>query len=47
MTGFLKGRAVSQVDKVLIDGKEYTREDFIKMINETKISPAKKTKDSK
>jgi len=42
MTGFLKGRAVSQVDKLLIDGKEYTREDILKMIKNSKISPAKK-----
>jgi hypothetical protein len=42
MTGFLKGRAVGQVDKLLIDGKEYTREDIFKMIKNSKISPAKK-----
>jgi len=44
MTGFLKGRAISQVDKLLIDGKEYTKEDILKMIINSKISPAKKQK---
>lgn len=44
MTAFFKGKAIGQVDVILIDGKSYKREDFIKMIkNEetTKISPAK------
>ena len=44
MTAFFKGRAVSQVDEILINGKKYKSEDLKKMIeNETKakISPAK------
>lgn len=36
MTAFFKGNALSQVDEVLIDGKRYTREDFIKLIQDAK-----------
>jgi len=34
MTAFLKGKAVGQADKVLIDGKEYTDKELKEMIQE-------------
>lgn len=46
MIGFLKGKAISQIDKVLIDGKEYTDEqikDLVKRFNK-EITPVKKSK---
>ena len=32
MIAFFKGKAVSQVDEILIEGKKYTRADLIKLI---------------
>ena len=34
MTGFLKEKAISQIDEVLIDGKRYTEEEIKKAIKE-------------
>ena len=36
MTGFLKGKAVSQIDKVLIEGKEYTEKEIKEAIKDKK-----------
>lgn len=36
MTAFFKGKAVGQVDKVLIDGKEYTEEQIKQMTKDNK-----------
>jgi len=32
MTGFLKGKAVGQVDKILVNGKPYTEEEIKEII---------------
>ena len=45
MTGFFKGRAKSQIDKLLIDGEEYTDKqikDLVKRFNH-EIIPAEKS----
>lgn len=50
MTGSLKGRAISQIDKLLINGKEYTEEqikDLIKRFGHEIIPISKKTKKKK
>ena len=46
MTAFFKGRAVSQVDKLLINGKEYTEKQIKDLIKrfEHEIIPAEKKK---
>jgi len=47
MTGFFKGRAVSQVDELLCEGKRFSLEDVCKIIREHKIEPASKSKKGK
>ena len=48
MTGFKKGRAVSQVDKILINGHEVERDDLLKMIEKCpEILEEKKCKTKK
>lgn len=36
MIGFLKGKAVGQVDKVLIEGKEYTEQELKEIVSVNK-----------
>ena len=44
MTGFLKGKAVSQVDSILIDGVVYMEKDIKEVIKNIKIEVKKKRK---
>jgi len=41
---FFKGRAVSQVDELLIDGERYAESDIKKIIKENGLKPATKKK---
>ena len=34
MTGFFKGKAISQIDKILIDGKEYTEAELKQILKD-------------
>ena len=41
MTGFFKGRAVGRIDKVLINGKEYTESELKEMISKSELTTKK------
>ena len=42
MTGFLKGKAIAQIDKLLIDGKEYSEAEIKEAIKSIVKKKAKK-----
>ncbi len=47
MTGFLRGRAVSQVDKLLIDGQEFGEKQIKEILKDVIAEPIKKAKKGK
>lgn len=47
MTGFLRGRAVSQVDELLIDQERYSEWDIKEMITKHGLKPIAKKKKGK